>query len=86
MLDGPAHQTIQGLTLNERNFDSAVRLLQNRLGKPQHITRAHMEALLKLPAYTAEKLTSLRFVYDKINAIIRGLTLWGLNLNNMEVC
>ena len=64
LLEGPAHQTIQGLTLNERNYNSAVKLLQDRFGKPQHIISAHMEELLKLPAYTAEKSTSLRFVYD----------------------
>ena len=37
-----------------------------------------MEELLKLPTYTAEKSTSLRFVYDKINVNIRGLASMGI--------
>ena len=40
----------KGLTLNQRNYDSAIRLLQDRYGKPQHIVSAHMEELLKLPS------------------------------------
>ena len=72
LLEGPDHRTIQRLTLNERNYDFAVRLLQDRFGKLQHIINAHMEELLKLPEYTAEKSTSLRFVQNKINVNIRG--------------
>ena len=78
LLEGPAHRTIQGLTLTERNYDSAVQLLRDRFGKPQHIISAHMEELLKLPACTTEKSTSLRFVYDKINVNIRGLSSLGI--------
>ena len=37
-----------------------------------------MEGLLKLPACTTEKSTSLRFVYDKINVTIRGLDSLGI--------
>ena len=59
--------------MNESNYASAIKLLRNRFGKPQLIISAHMEELLKLPACTTEKSTSLRFVYDKINVNIRGL-------------
>ena len=55
-----------------------MKLLQDRFGKPQHIISAYMEELLKLPAYTAEKSTLLRFVYDKININIRGLASLGI--------
>ena len=78
LLEGPAHRTIQGLTMNESNYDSAIRLLQDRFGKPQLIISVHMEELLKLPACTTEKSTSLRFVYDKININIRGLASLGV--------
>ena len=77
LLEGPAHRTIQGLTMNESNYDSAIKLLQDRFDKSQLIISAHMEELLKLPACTTEKSTSLRFVYDKINVNIRGLASLG---------
>ena len=47
LLEGPAHRTIQGLTLNEDNYEAAVQLLQERFGKPKHIIYAHMEELIK---------------------------------------
>ena len=37
-----------------------------------------MEQLLKLPAGRAEKWTSLRFVYNKINVNIRGFASLGI--------
>lgn len=72
MLEGPAYRTIQGLTLNESNYNSAVQLLQDRSGKPQQIISIHMEELLKLPACITKKSASLRFLYDKLKVNIRG--------------
>ena len=72
LLEGPAHQTIQGITLNEKNYESAVKLIQDRFGKSQQIISAQMEELLKLP----ERQSTLRFLYDKIT--IRGLESLGV--------
>ena len=78
LLDGAAARTIQGLTLKESNYDSAVSLLQDRYGKPQHIISAHMEKIIKLPACSGEKPLALRYVYDKVNVNIRGLDSLGI--------
>ena len=79
LLEGAAARTIQGLTLNEANYNSAIQLLQDRYEKPQHIISAHMEEIIKLPACSGEKLSALRYVYDKVNVNIRGLVSMGIN-------
>ena len=77
LLEGPAARTIQGLTLNESNYDSAVGLLKDRFGRPQQIINAHMEGLLKISPCVGDKPSSLRYVY-KINVNIRGLSAMGI--------
>ena len=79
LLEGPAARTIQGLTLNEDNYGSAVKLLQDRFGRPQQIISAHMEELLKISPCVGDKPSSLRYVYDKINVNIRGLSAMGIS-------
>ena len=54
LLEGTAASSIQGLSLSESNYDSAVELLKERFGKPQQIIAAHMDELLKIPACTNE--------------------------------
>ena len=49
VLEGDAARAIQGLTLTEANYDAAVKLLQERFGRPQQIISAHMDQLLKVP-------------------------------------
>ena len=78
LLEGPASRTIQGLKLSESNYNSAVTLLKERFGKPQHIISAHMEELIKIQPCTGDKPSTLRFVYDKINVNIRGLAAMGI--------
>ena len=79
LLEGPAARTIQGLKLNEANYNSAVKLLQERFGKPQHIISAHMEELIKIPPCSGDRPAALRFVYNKINVNIRGLASMGID-------
>ena len=52
---------------------TGVELLKERFGKPQQIIAAHMDELLKIPAYTNERPA-------KINIHIRGLTSLEINL------
>ena len=79
LLEGSAANAIQGLTLTESNYDTAVELLKERFGRPQQIITAHMDELLKIPACVSDRPSSLRQVYDKVNVHIRGLTA-------MDVC
>ena len=43
LLEGPAARAVQGLTLTEANYDSAIELLKWRFGKPQQVISAHMD-------------------------------------------
>ena len=81
LLEGAAARTIQGLTLNEANYTAAVQLLEERYGKPQHIISAHMEELVQLQVCTGDKASALRYVYDKINVNLRGLSSLGIESN-----
>ena len=77
MLEGPAHRYIQGLPITTY-YEEAIELLQQRFGKPQQVISAHMEELLKLPACTNDKPSSLRYIFDKVNVHIRGLASMGV--------
>ena len=63
---------MQGLTLTNANYESAIQILKDRFGKPQQIVTAHMDEILKIQACTSDKLSALRFVYDKISVHVRG--------------
>ena len=79
-LEGLAARTVQGLTLTEGNFDSAVELLKERFGKPQQIISVHMDKLLRIPTCTSDRLSSLREVYGKITVNVRGLSALGVGV------
>ena len=70
LLEGTDSRTIQGLTLTEANYHSAIELLKERFGQPQQIISAHMDELLKIQGCNdSDRFTSLRYVYDKINLL-----------------
>ena len=50
LLEGAAALTIQGLSLTEANYDSAVELLKKRFGNTKYIIATHMEEIFRLPA------------------------------------
>ena len=79
LLEGPAARAVQGLTLTEANYDSAIELLKSRFGKPQQVISAHMDELLHLPNCNPDKSSSLRFVYDKVSIHVRGLESLGVS-------
>ncbi len=80
LLEGTASRAIQGLTLTEANYQSAIEILQERFGKPQQIISAHMDELLKIQGCNdADRHNSLRYVYDKITVHIRGLASLGVD-------
>ena len=58
-LEGVAARTVQGLTLTEGNYDSAVELLKECFGKPQQIISVHMDKLLRIPTCTGDRLSLL---------------------------
>lgn len=78
-LEGNAARAIQGLTLTSANYTDAIKMLQERFGKPQIIISAHMDEILKIQASTDGRLSSLRYVYDRISVNARGLASLGVS-------
>ena len=79
MLEGPAHRVVAGLELTEENYEHAIETLKLRFGKKQSIVSAHMQTLLKLQECPSEKVSQLRYIYDKINVHVRGLESLGMS-------
>ena len=59
LLEGPASQAIQGLTVIENNYHAAIEILQQRFSKPQQIISTYMDELLKIPVCTGDKPSQL---------------------------
>ena len=78
VLEGAAARAIRGLTLTEANYNAAVKLLQERFGRPQQIISAHMDQLLKVSPCSNDRPASLRYVYDQICVHSRGLASLGV--------
>jgi hypothetical protein len=73
LLEGSGLQAIQGLTITDENYKSAVEILHNRFGKTQQVIAAHMDKLLKLPSCSGGTSSSLRLIYNKVGVNVRGL-------------
>ena len=81
VLEGAAAMKIQGLSLTEANYDSAVELLlQVSFGNTQKISTSHIDELLKLPDCTGDCVSALRSIHDKMNLHIQGLSSLGISL------
>ena len=78
LLEGPGLHAIQGLTITEDNYKSAVEILHLRFGRTQQVIAAHMDELLKLPTCSGSKASSLRLIYDKVSVNVRGLEAVGV--------
>jgi len=66
VLEGPAARCIKGLPVTGENYTNTVELLQHYFSRTQQIITVHMDELLKISGCTNDKLSSLRFVFDKI--------------------
>ncbi|CAB4040850.1 PREDICTED: uncharacterized protein LOC107340613, partial [Paramuricea clavata] len=74
LLKGPAALTIAGLQLSAENYDTAVKLLQERFGNKQVIISGHMDSLLKITSLNVSNdVKKLRQMYDKVETHVRGL-------------
>lgn len=56
---------VAGLPLTEANYDNAIQLLHNRLGRKDLVINSHMTKLLNLnPVKNASDIKALRYLYD----------------------
>ena len=79
LLEGAAKRAIQGLTLSDANYESAVEILQQRFRRTQKIISAHMDKVLKIPLSTNDRPPSLRFVKVKISVHVKRLKALGMS-------
>ncbi|KAL9975369.1 hypothetical protein ACROYT_G012524 [Oculina patagonica] len=74
LLEGPAAQTISGLTLTSSNYSHAVELLNKRFGSKQVIISKHIELLMQLSRVNdGNDLKQLRQLLDRTEAAVRSL-------------
>ena len=78
LLEGLPATAIQGLTLSEANYTTALYLLKEHFGKTQQVISAHMDQLLRLPSWVGDKASQIRAVYDKISVQVRSLDALGV--------
>ncbi len=74
LLEKSAAASIEGLSLTESFYITAIEMLEQRFGDKQIIISSHMDSLLKLPQLRSSADTKgLRRLYDQIEAHVRGL-------------
>ena len=74
LLEEPARSVVAGLPLMSNNYETAIKLLQDRYGDPVVIQRAHINQLAYLPSEYSERNTArLRSLHDQIETHYRGL-------------
>jgi len=78
ILEGAAYHAVEGLQLQEENYDHVVQILKSLFGKKQQIIPAHLQSLLKLQNSRNDCIDRLRTIYDSINVHIRGLESLGI--------
>ena len=78
LLEGQPATAIQGLTLSEANYSTALEILKECFGKTQPVISAHMDQLLKVPTCAGDKASQIQAVYDKISVHVRGLEALGI--------
>ena len=74
LFEEPARSVVAGLSLTSNNYETAIKLLQDRYGDPVVIQRAHVNQLAYLPSVYSERNTArLRSLHDQIETHYRGL-------------
>jgi len=85
LLEGAAYRAIEGLQLQEENYDHVVQILKSRFGKKQQIITAHMQSLLKLQNSPNDGIDRLRTIYDSITVHVRGLESLGVTAESYGI-
>ena len=79
-LEDQARSAISGISLTDKNYDTAVELLQKRFGKPEVIQLSHINQLLNLmPVFNEKHVQRLRALQDQIKTHFRGLQAQGVD-------
>ena len=79
VLGGEAKAAIEGLALTASNYATALELLEERFGRKEQITFAHIQDLLAVTVPDNPSVSELWAVYNEIKAHIRSLEALGIS-------
>nr|XP_042908429.1 uncharacterized protein LOC122271415 [Parasteatoda tepidariorum] len=82
-LGGTALNTIEGFSISEETYDTAVKLLKERFARTDILINAHMNNIINMqPLKNSRDVIAFRKFYDNINTQIRSLESLGLVCKN----
>ena len=80
LLKGKAAATIEGLSMTNDNYESAIELIKSRFGDRKSLQAHFIDSLMKLkPVENVKDIKSLRVLHDKIESIVRNLKTLGID-------
>ena len=80
LLKGQAAKAIEGLTVSQENYESALEIIKSRFGKTKLLIATHVDALLKIkPVLDSRNVQKLRGLFDDLETHIRNLRSLGIN-------
>ena len=71
-LTGSARDVLEGMLLNDANYDGAVQMLKERFGKQERVVNAHYKSLMEIPS-AENNATALRKLHTQIERHFRSL-------------
>ena len=81
MITGDSACTILGLPIMSQNYNTAIRMLQERFGRKQVLINAHVESLSKL---TTPKWNANRLLWKLVNSHTSQKTVKRLTMHNFQ--
>ena len=79
-LTGSARDVLEGMPLDDVNYDSAFQMLKERFGKQERIVNAHYKSLMEIPS-AENNTTTLRKLHTQIERHLRSLEAVGEDMN-----
>ena len=75
--DGPARHGIRGLSQTAKNYEEAIKCLQERYDRPRLIYQAHVRAIIDAPSLKDGNGSELRRLHDTANQHMRAIKAMG---------
>ena len=78
LLDRPAKLAVTGFTLTSANYEAAIKMLQERFGRPEEISRAHYDGMMQLkPVVDDRDIPKIRKLFGEVKTHHRYLLALG---------
>eukprot|EP00117_Sycon_ciliatum_P027645 scpid56885/ scgid22413/ len=79
-LTGSARDVLEGMPLDDANYDGAVQMLKEQFGKQECVANAHYKSLMEIPP-AENNTTALRKLHTQIERHLRSLEAVGEDMN-----